>query len=31
MREAARPKFRFALLRVRFPDGMVLQGKFRPD
>jgi hypothetical protein len=30
MREAARPKFRFALLRVRFPDGLVLQGKFRP-
>lgn len=31
MREALKPKHRFALIRVRFPDGFVIQGKFKPS
>jgi hypothetical protein len=29
MKEAMKPKFKFALIRVRFTDGYILQGKFR--
>eukprot|EP00287_Rhodomonas_sp_CCMP768_P020093 CAMPEP_0202819018 /NCGR_PEP_ID=MMETSP1389-20130828/8785_1 /ASSEMBLY_ACC=CAM_ASM_000865 /TAXON_ID=302021 /ORGANISM="Rhodomonas sp., Strain CCMP768" /LENGTH=207 /DNA_ID=CAMNT_0049491495 /DNA_START=9 /DNA_END=634 /DNA_ORIENTATION=- len=31
MREALKPKYRYALIRVRFPDGFVIQGKFKPS
>lgn len=29
MKEAMKPQFKFALIRVRFTDGYILQGKFR--
>ena len=31
MREATKPKYLFALVRVRLPDGFIIQGKFRPS